>query len=140
MVALAITAAQVLPDTAYPTRTGTSAVAIAAGQAVYLDPATNTVKLWTATGAIATSIAPGIAINSAPGAGQPIVWQEAAGAEVTVGAAAAPVAGTAYVGGATAGAVHPQVDAIATWNVALIGFGKTGNKIKLTPFNSTVTL
>lgn len=140
MAVLAITPAQVLPDPAYPIRTGISAVAIAAGQAVYLDPASNTVKLWIATAAIATSIAPGIAINSAPGAGQNVIWQDSAGAEVTLGAAAAPVIGTAYIGSGTAGGVNPQADAVVTWNIALIGFGKVGNKIKLTPFNTTVTL
>lgn len=138
MVDLTVTAAQVLPDTNYPIRRAIAAVAITAGQAVCLDTASLTVKLWDANDAAVNTFPPGIAINSCA-AGQGVDWQEGPGPEITLGAGAAPVLGTVYVGSANAGGVAPAADLAAGWVRGILGVGKATNKIKLISWNSGVT-
>lgn len=139
MADLVITAAQVLPDTTYPIRTGIAAVAITPGQVVCYDPSTNTVKLWDANDTAVNTLQPGIAVGQAAAAGQTIQWQEAPGAEITLGAGAAPVNGTIYVGSATAGGIAPAADLTTGWLRSILGVGKTTNKLKLVAWNSGVT-
>ena len=139
MVDLAITAAQVLPDTTYPIRTGIAAAAITPGQVVCYDSASNTVKLWDANDTLVNTLQPGIAVGQAAAAGQTIQWQEAPGAEITLGAGAAPGVGTVYVGSATAGGIAPVADLASGWLRAILGVGKATNKIKLVAWNSGVT-
>jgi hypothetical protein len=138
MADLTVTASQVLPDTAYPIRTGIAAVAITPGQVVCYDPATLTVKLWDANDSAVNTLQPGIAVGQAAAAGQSVSWQESPGAEITLGAGAAPVNGTVYVGSANAGGIAPVADLAAGWARAVLGVGKTTNKIKLIAVNTLV--
>lgn len=136
MAALSITATQVLPDTSdgIDTQHGVAAVAITAGQVVYYDASAGTVKLFDADLAAANTGAPRVAVVGAA-AGQ-IVSHQGPGALVTIGAGAAPVQGTVYVAGSTAGAINPTSDLATTWKVAIIGVGAGSNKIKLICSNS----
>lgn len=73
MADLAVTAANVVkgPNAAF--NQGIAGVAITAGQILYLDPATNTLKLADANGVAATQVIAGVALNNAA-ANQPIVY------------------------------------------------------------------
>jgi hypothetical protein len=138
MADLTVTASQVLPDTTYDIRRGIAAAAITAGQVVCLDPTTLTVKLFDANDTAVNQLTPGIALCSAS-AGQPVSWQEAAGAQVTIGAGAAPANGAVYVASATPGGIGAVADLAAGWVRAIVGIGVTGNKIKLIGGNSLIT-
>jgi hypothetical protein len=138
MADLTVTASQVLPDTNYDIRKGIAAAAITAGQVVCLDTTTLTVKLWDANDTAVNVFQPGIAVCNAA-AGQTVAWQEAAGAEITIGAGAAPANGAVFVGSATPGGIAAVADLAAGWLRAIIGIGKTGNKIKLLAGYSGIT-
>lgn len=113
MADLSVTAANVLASTsAAGVATGTAGATITAGQAVYLDSATGTLKLAVKT-SLAAAAAVGIALNGGA-SGQPIkyVYQDD---DFTPGATL--VTGTSYAVGATAGNLAPVAD-LASGNYA----------------------
>jgi hypothetical protein len=85
---------------------GIAGATVTAGQAVYLDPADNKLKL-----AIATSAAParvkGLALHASAD-GQPLTIQT--DGDFVIGATAAPTAGLAYVLSGVAGGISPHTD------------------------------
>jgi surface antigen len=94
-------------------------VAIAAGEAIYLDSTTSTMKLADAD-ALLTAEAVGIAVNSAA-SGQPVTYQPAG--TITIGATVVP--GTAYYVSSTAGSICLESDLASGDYVTLLGIATT---------------
>lgn len=133
MTALAITAAQVLPVAgATTTQTGVAGEAITQGQSVYYDDTTGKWKKAQCDGTAseAGAYGYGIALSAAGGDGQPLVVA-LPGSTVTLGAAAAPAAGTVYYIGATAGAINPVADLSSTNKILPLCIGVGSNKVKI---------
>lgn len=123
MADLTVTAASVL-YTSGPTGNGTAGATVTAGQAVYLDSTTNTLKLAVATSAAAAD-AVGIALHASL-AGQPLAYAKS-GATINIGATTAKT--TAYVVSAAAGGgVAAQADLASTNKIVYLGYatGTTG--------------
>lgn len=119
MADLSITAANVVAGTGAATVTGIAGVTITAGQVVYLDSATNTLKLADNDSATAAVRSPaGIALNGAA-AGQPIVVQSSG--QITIGATVA--VGVVYCLSSTAGGICPNADIAAGDYNTIIGIG-----------------
>lgn len=136
MAALTITAAQVLPTADTQLTFGTAAVAITAGQSIYLDTTTSTWKLFDANDSAANTQPPAVALTSS-GALQPIVV--AVGGTITLGAGAAPTLALAYICGATPGDIAPISDLASNWKLALLGAGGATNTLVMKPWNSGTT-
>jgi hypothetical protein len=88
--------------------TGIAGAAITAGQALYLDSATNTLKLAQADGTAAEAAVVGVALHAA-GSGQPVTYADT-GSVINIGATTAKT--TTYLVSATAGGVCPQADIV----------------------------
>ena len=137
MVDLVITPASVIPGTdteGAMFEYGTAGVAITAGQAVYLDSATNTYRLADNNDtSAALAVVRGVALHAAA-AGQPLKIQTRG--PITIGATVA--SGSVYVLSATAGGIAPVAD-LATGNrCTLLGVGLNGSttRINLQPYAS----
>lgn len=130
MADLTITATQVLPVTdSTGIATGIAGATITAGQSLYLDATTSTLKLAQADGTAAEAAVVGVSLHAAS-AGQPISY--ATTGELTLGAGAAPANGTTYVVSAAAGGICPNADiSTSTHRKSLVGTGIGSNKIKL---------
>jgi hypothetical protein len=98
--------------------TGTAGAAVTAGQAVYEDSTTSTLKLAQADGTAAEVAAVGIALHAA-GSGQPLVYA-AQGSVINIGATTSTA--TTYVVSATAGGVAPQADLVSTNKITRLGY------------------
>lgn len=129
MAALSITAAQVLLASG-PSEAGIAGEAITQGQAVYLDASSGKWKKaqCDGTAAEAGQDGYGIALNAAGADGQPVQVARP-NAVVTLGAGAAPAAGTVYFVGATAGALNPAADLVSTNKALPIGLGLSTNRV-----------
>jgi hypothetical protein len=127
MAALTITTTQVLIGTGGNITTRNAAVAITAGQALYVDGNNQWALAAAGLTALEAAVA-GIALNSA-GVGQPVTACIAG--PVTLGAGAAPAVGQVYAVGATAGAIVPYTDLIATNRVSLLGWGIAANALQV---------
>jgi hypothetical protein len=132
---LGITVAQVLPDTSGDRYNGIAGATILAGQAVYLDALTSTLKLADANVALtpAAAAAIGIALHGSL-AGQPLQVQRSG--DVTVGLGAAPVEGAVYVVSATPGGISLVTSLTTGWYATLLGIGIGSGKIRLSVFAS----
>lgn len=132
MAALTVTAAQVLPSTPYNSVTGIGGAAITQGQSVYYDATTGTWKLAQADGTVAEAGADGygIAMTACGASGQPLVVA-LPGSVITLGAGAAPVAGTVYGPGDTAGSLAPMADMGSTDKVLPLAIALTTNRLKI---------
>lgn len=119
MASLTVTAANVQPTTTTTYKTGAAGAAITAGQSVYLDATTNTIKLADADLSVAAAKGVGIAINNAA-SGQPVTY--AISGQINMGATL--VKGTTYVVGATAGSVAPQADLTTGATICILGTAK----------------
>ncbi len=114
MADLAITAASVVPSTGATFSYGTLAGAtITAGQLVYLDAATSTIKLCHASTSLATATCVGVACAAAL-TGQPVTVQT--GGDYVVGAAIT-VGATLYTSVNAAGGVTTDVPAAGNYTV-----------------------
>ena len=117
MADLTVTAGSVLFTSGTKT-TGVAGAAITAGQGLYLDAATNTLKL-----AVSTSAAPadavGIALHAA-GSGQPVTYA-ANGSLINIGATTSK-ATTYMVSAGAAGGVAPQADLVSTNKIVRLGY------------------
>ncbi len=138
MTDISITATQVLPGTGTDAvfLSGIAAVAITAGQTVYLDPATNTYKLFDCDLVTANTRRPVIALNGAS-ASQPLKVQLEG--LMTLGAAAAMTIGVIYIASATAGGIAPSADAAITYRISPLGVAASASTIYLHTWNSGVT-
>jgi hypothetical protein len=118
MADLVVTAGNVL-WTSGTRITGTAGAAVTAGQAVYLDSTTSTLKLAQSDGTSAEADAVGIALHAA-GTGQPLVYA-AQGSVINIGATTAKT--TTYFVSDTAGGVAPQADVVtSTWKIVRLGY------------------
>ena len=130
MSALTITAASVAQGSNANTSTGIAAVAITAGQVLYLN-SSNQLALADADLSSAAAAVVGVALHGAA-SGQPITYQ--AGGDITIGATV--TAGAIYVLGATAGAINPASDLTTNWRTSIIGVAISASVIRLKIFNS----
>ncbi len=133
MTDLSITATQVLPDANGATSSGLAGATITAGQAVYLDSATTSWKLFDCNDGAANTGTPGIALNGAS-SGQPIKVQMTG--SPTLGAGAAPVLGKVYVASAAAGGIAPSADITTGWRTTILGVGGASNTLVMSVLNS----
>ena len=125
MADLTINAADVVPP-ATGVNAGTAGDAVAAGQSGYLDSTDgNRVKLADADNTAATAEAVGVAVNSAPKAGQPVSYLTLGDLTVTSGV----TVGEIYVVSGTAGGVAPEGDLASSDYVTILGIGKTATSI-----------
>ena len=134
MVDLTITAASVVAGSNSARDSGTAGEAITAGQAVYLDTATNRWMLSDNNGTGTRSVK-GIALNGAA-AGQPIAVLK--GGDITIGATL--VAGTDYWLSATPGGICPRADLAAGMDTVQIGVAKSTTVLAVAIQDPNVTL
>lgn len=127
---LSITASQVLYVSGDLYTDQVCATTITAGAALY-KTSTGTWGLLQGDGTAeeAGSLGYGIALGGCS-AGQRITIA-APGASVTLGAGAAPAAGTVYTSDDTAGSIRPNADNGTTDKVTVLGVGTGSNAIKL---------
>jgi hypothetical protein len=116
MADLTVTAASVL-WTSGPKPAGVAGASVTAGQSLYLDSATSTLKLAQADGTAAEADAVGVALHAA-GTGQPLVYA-GQGAVINIGATTSKA--TTYVVSATAGGVAPQADLTGGQRIVRLG-------------------
>ena len=98
--------------------TGVAGAAITAGQSLYNDGTTSTLKLAQCDGTAAEAAVLGIALHAA-GIGQPMTYA-AHGSRINIGGTT--VKTTTYMVAATAGGVAPQADLISTQRIVRIGY------------------
>lgn len=135
MADLVITAANVAPTGNTTIKHGIAAVAITAGQAVYLDAATNTYKLGDCdSGTAADKDCDGIALNGAA-AGQPLAVGTG---PVDLGAIL--TAGDAYYLSDTAGGIKPSADLGVGDDVVFLGHATSTSLLNVRPDVTGVTL
>ncbi len=127
MADLVITAASVLPGASAKKINGTAGATITAGQVLYLDSATNTLKLAdndSATAAVREPV--GIALHAAA-SGQPLTYLSSG--SITIGATTA--VGVVYVLSSTAGGICPVADVGAGDYNSIIGIGTSVTAINV---------
>jgi hypothetical protein len=117
MADLTVTAASVLFTSGSKIASYNAGAAVTAGQAVYLDSVTSTLKLAQADGTAAEADAVGIALHAA-GTGQPLSYA-GPGSVINIGATTAKT--TTYVVSATAGGVAPQADLTSGHRIVRLG-------------------
>lgn len=117
MADLTITAANVIKTSTTSVVTGVAGATITAGQSVYLDSTTSTIKLAQADGTAAEVAAVGIALHAAL-TGQPVSY--ATGGPINIGATTAKT--TTYMVSATAGGVAPQADLTSGQRICELGY------------------
>lgn len=128
MADLTITAASVAKGTnASVVSSYLAGASITAGQSVYLDSVTNTIKLADAD-ALASSAAVGVALNNAA-SGQPIVYQRSG--NITIGSTVA--VGVAYYVSTTAGGICLESDLSTGDFPHFLGFATSTTVIALDP-------
>jgi hypothetical protein len=128
MANLSITPANVIPAIGVQFARGTAGATILAGQPLYLDSVTNTLKLADSNASAATSECVGVSVCGAS-AGQPIAYLSEDD-DFTLGATGL-VIGMVYVVSATAGSICPITDMTSGDYVTQIGTAKSSTKIKL---------
>ena len=130
MAALSITAAQVLLAQG-ATKQVIFGATITAGQSLYFDAASGKWKLAQADGTAAEAGADGYGIALCGGADGQQGVVALPGAKVTLGAGAAPVAGTVYGPGDAAGSLCPPADLGASDKVLPLCIGVGSNAVKI---------
>ncbi len=125
MADLTITSGSVLAGSGAKKINGTAGAAISAGQVLYLEAATNTLKLADNDSATAGVRVPvGIALHAAA-AGQPLTYLAAG--PITIGATVA--VGIVYILSSTAGGIAPVADVGAGDYNSIIGIGTSTSVI-----------
>jgi hypothetical protein len=118
---ISITAANVLAGAGAVTQSGTAGAAITAGQLVYLDATTNTIKLCHASTSLATATCVGVALNGAS-TSQPVTYQTSG--DITIGGTL--VTGSFYITSANnAGGLAPVADLSSGWYPIIFGISKS---------------
>jgi hypothetical protein len=126
MPPLSITASQVVPSATAKVGLYTAGAAITAGQAVYVTTG-RTVGLADCDAGSGAQNCIGIAINSAPGVGQPVSVLESG--VITLGAAAGPVNGVPYFLAPSAGGICILGEVLTGDIVVYIGVGIGSNQV-----------
>jgi hypothetical protein len=135
MADISITAGSVLPSSSASLAEGTAGVTITAGQAVYLDAATGTIKLADNDVSAAVATALGIAVNGAS-AGQPVKYATR-DPQFTLGGTIA--SGVAVFLTSVAGGIGLAAEVGASDYGVFLGVGIGTNRINLNPtIGSTV--
>jgi hypothetical protein len=134
MTDLAITAASVVAGSNATRDIGTAGATITAGQAVYLDSATNKWLLSDNNGT-GTRQVKGIALNGAA-LNQPLSVLKSG--DITIGATLTP--GVAYYLSATPGGICPVADLATGMDPILIGMAKSTTVLTVEVLDSGVTL
>lgn len=106
---------------------------ITAGQSVYLDSATSTIKLADCDASATTAAAVGIALHGSL-AGQPITYQVSG--QITIGATLS--AGKIYVVSATAGGIAPSADLTTGWRTSELGIAISTTILDMYIINSGI--
>jgi hypothetical protein len=120
-VDVSITAANVVSGAGAVTQVGTAGVAITAGQLVYLDATTNTIKLAHASTSLATATCVGVALNNAA-TSQPVTYQTSG--DITIGGTL--TVGAVYLTSANnAGGLAPVADLTTGWYTDIFGVAKS---------------
>lgn len=136
MADYAITASQVLPDTAGEIVWGILGATVTAGQSLYLDSMTNTYKLADTDSTAAVAAMRGVALTGGS-TGQPVALQKTG--TPTLGAAATITAGAIILLSDTPGGLRPVADIDSGDIVVIAGVGTATNKMVIPgsgPFNS----
>jgi hypothetical protein len=133
MADISVTAASVLKGTGATTQNGIAGVSITAGQPLYLDSATNTLKLADVDLSSAAATVVGIALHAA-GAGQPIQYQD--GGAMTFNAVL--TAGKVYVATATAGGIALIADLATNWRTSILGYATSTTSLTVRIINTDV--
>jgi hypothetical protein len=138
MAAISITATSVLPSSAARFESYPAAEAILAGQVVYLTSASPTTAGLADADASGKNLVRGIAVCSAPAAGQQVVvcTYDTAFAVGGIVAAGATVWLSATAGGITSTAADNSTGV----KTAVIGIGQGSNTILLNPLNGGVAV
>jgi hypothetical protein len=131
---LSVTANSVARGSAATQTTGTAGASITAGQTVYLDSSTSTIKLADCDGATALQDTVGIALHAAI-SGQPITYQKSG--NINVGATL--VVGETYMLSDTPGGIMPIADLETGDTVVYLGYATTASNLFLNIQNSGVT-
>ena len=118
-----------------PTITGNAGAAITAGQVVYLDASGN-VQPAKCSGTATLAGAVGIALNSAPGANQPIVY---APSGTVVGFGAVLASGQIYVLSANTGNIAPAADLVTGNYTVILGVATSTSNLQINIIASGVT-
>lgn len=135
-----ITATEVTAGTGATVRHGIAGATITAGQSLYLDSATDTLKLAQCDGTAAEATFVGIALNGGS-SGQTIAYVAQGDINLDTAALTGATKGEVAVVSATAGGIAPNEDLATTQYVSIIGVMKTSNPGVLTvaPNNTGVT-
>lgn len=107
---------------------------VTAGQVVYEDDATDTIKLADSNGAVALRAAKGIALNGGA-VGQPVAYQKSG--PITIGATL--TAGADYLLSDTPGGICPDADVGAGEEVVRIGYAQSTTVLVIDIQNTGVT-
>jgi hypothetical protein len=127
MADVAITAANVVPVSGAAIQSGTAGVAITAGQLVYNDSSTSTIKLCHAVTSLATASCVGVAIDNAA-ANQPVSYQN--GGDITIGGTLTQ--GEPYfTSGTNAGGLAPKADLATNWMTVCFGIAKSATVLTI---------
>ncbi len=127
MADLSVTAASVAAANAATNKvTGTAGATITAGQALYLDSTTDTLKLTDNDDTTATAAIVGVSLHGAS-SGQPITY--ATGGAVTFNAAL--TAGLIYCTSSTAGGIAPSADNATSDTIGIIGYASSTTNMVL---------
>lgn len=139
MAALSITATNVVPvfDSNYRAETKKALTALTAGQSAYYDPQQDGFGAFDADSASAyVNRLAGIVIGPGVAAGQPVTVQKAG----IVALGAVLTKGQAYIGGATAGAIHPIADVTTGWRIQILGLAISTTQLRLINFDTEITV
>lgn len=118
-----------------PTIAGTAGAAITAGQVLYLDASGN-LQPAKCSGTAVLAGAVGIALNSAPGVGQPVVY---APSGTVVGFGAVLASGQIYGLSATTGNICPVADLTTGNYTVILGVATSTSNLQLSIVASGVT-
>jgi hypothetical protein len=108
---------------------GVAFEAIEAGEICYYDSTTEQMKKMDADVAVARGTRWGVALNTAEGQGQPLVY--AIAGEITISAAGPGTVGDVVVASSTAGKMAPAADLASAANLYYVGVFVTSNVVKL---------
>lgn len=133
MSALSITAANVAWISGTKNTSYNAGAAIAAGQPVYLDAATNTIKVCDADASAATADCFGVAISTGV-SGQPVTVQT--DGTLTIGGTM--TLGEVYFLGTTAGALIPAADLANPARTTIVGVATSTTVMTLKLYTSGV--
>lgn len=130
MADIAVTAGNVVPGTDASFGRGTAGATITAGQWLYLDSTTDTLKLSDTNLSTAASVIVGVAVGGGA-AGQKITYQKAG--LITIGGTVA--SGIIYIASGTPGGFAPSADGSGLTQ-SIVGVGYSTTQIRINIFNS----